>query len=479
MKKILVLLLAAVQIFASAAAFAEGKGSGGRFITQGDYMYYVPEGANNINRSIPKDNVGFFLELGGLQMDEGGNLCDKVRSLYTDIVALSEIKNKDLDWKYAVYKGDGVTEDDVLAMAVTPPDDDSAFDAAKKQLMDKGYIIADNGDVISWSKLNSKNYEIDWILFRHAADGWHVDGKIVNRASSEIVDIVVPDKPEDIPPEAYDEDDDNKKDDSEDEDKKDDNKPVKDTSINLDGAQYAYIFGYEPVIYSNEDEEGNVTHSAKVYMGMDDNVTVEQVCSMLMRLLDQENYTRGHKYKVTPSVEPYRNDWYARGLAYQCEAGGLPSEGSIPLGNVSRAMVANLVSHALKLNISEETPFGDISGNQYEEDIKKVYAYGYMVGVDNEHFAPDRVMTRAEFCKLFNNIIGRDDMELIALDADGNEYEITPADYSIVDMSPKHWAYSTCLKATSAYDDDGYVSLEKRQENIRNKLDDYDSQLLY
>ena len=57
--------------------------------------------------------------------------------------------------------------------------------------------------------------------------------------------------------------------------------------------------------------------------------------------------------------------------------------------------------------------------------------------------------------------------------------KVNKQDYSIVDMSPSHWAYKVCLKATSAYDDNGYVSFSKRQENIRNKLDEYNDQLLY
>ncbi len=463
MKRFLALLLATAILFAQTVVLAEEKGSGGRFITQGDYMYYVPDGAKGLDRNIPKGSVGFFLELSGLQLDAGGNLCDKARGLFTDIVALSELKDTTLNWKYRVDVGNGVTEDDVLNMVKVAPDDDSAFANTRKQLMDKGYIISDKGDVIPWANLNSNHYRIDWFVFKHANDGWHIDGRIVDLKSNDIVDVVVPDNPKDIPPEAYEEEE----------------KAPTDESIHLGGATYAYIFGYEPVISYGKDENGNPTHSAQVFMGMDDYVTVEQVSSMLMRLLDQENYTNGHSYAVTPSIEPYRNDWYARGLAYQCEVGGLPSEGNIPLGNVSRAMVANLVSHALKLNLTSETPFSDIAGNKYEEDIEKVYAYGYMVGLDDDHFAPDKIMTRAEFCKLFNNIIGRDKMGLTALDASGNPYEITPADYSIVDMSPNHWAYSTCLKATSAYDDNGYVSPEKRQENIRNKLDDYNSQLLY
>jgi hypothetical protein len=52
---------------------------------------------------------------------------------------------------------------------------------------------------------------------------------------------------------------------------------------------------------------------------------------------------------------------------------------------------------------------------------------------------------------------------------------VTPALYSIVDLSG-HWAESTMLKATSAYDDNGYVDITTRLSNIRNILDKYDSQ---
>lgn len=333
-------------------------------------------------------------------MDTGGNLCDKVRALFTDIVAVSELKNKNLSSKFTVVEGDGVTADDVLAMVTIVPDNDSVFENAKKQLMDKGFIIDGNGNVVPWANLNSKHYGIDWFVFKHSNDGWHIDGSIIDLSSNEIVDVVVPDNPKDILSEAYDEEkkDDDKKTDSE--DRKDTNGP-----IDLYGASFAYIFGYEPVISSYKDANGKTVSSAEIYMGMDDSVTVEQVCAMLMRLLDQENYTTGCSYKVTSSIKPYRSAWYARGLAYQCEVGGLPSDGHIQLGNVNRAMVANLVSHALKLEDTAETPFSDIEGNEYEEEIKKVYAYGYMIGVDDDRFAPDDIMTRAEFCKLFNNII--------------------------------------------------------------------------
>ena len=252
-----------------------------------------------------------------------------------------------------------------------------------------------------------------------------------------------------------------------------------DTGINLKGASYAYIFGYEPVFGSFINEKGETETYVEVEMGMDDPVTVEQVSSMLMRMLDQSGNTRNAVYPVTPAVKPHEGQWYERGLAYLCAMGGFDSETPIQTKAITRGKVAKLVSCALKLNMSKDTPFTDISGHVYEEYIKKVYRYGYMKGQSEDSFAPDDIMTRAEFCNLFNNIIGRNSMGLKALDEDGNEYTITAEDYYFVDMDPDHWAYEICLKATSAYNEDGHVDVVTRTANIRNVLDHHDAQKLH
>lgn len=459
-------------VTANSRANQYGWGSWGDWSDWGNWggsSEYDPGVASDTGSNIPSGSAAFFLQLDGLQMDTNGNVSGRPKALFTDIVATAKLVEKYRSNRYSVVIGQGVTEEDVLAEVSNPPSDDDAFDKAREQLMYKGYIRSDKGEVIPWSKLNSKHYGIDWYVFKHEDDGWHIDGRILDLATKDIIDIVVPDDPKDIPPEAYEKE----------EEKEPEKEEEKDTSINLEGARFAYIFGYEPDLTLVPGEDGSEQYTAQIHMGMNDPVTVEQVSTMLMRLLDQELYTKGTSYKVTSSVEPYRNEWFARGLAYQCTVGGLPEEGDLPLGKISRGMVAKLVSCALKLNLSKDVPFTDVAGNEYEEYIKKAYAYGYMNGVSDDRFAPDSIMTRAEFCMLFNNIIGRNDMGLTALDENGNEYKITAADYSFVDMSPEHWAYEVCLKATSAYDDNGYISLSTRQENMRNILDEFDSQLLY
>ena len=77
------------------------------------------------------------------------------------------------------------------------------------------------------------------------------------------------------------------------------------------------------------------------------------------------------------------------------------------------------------------------------------------------------LITRAEFCAIYNKIIGRDDAKLVT--ADGTE--ITAETYGFTDLDASKWYYETMLRATSAYDDDGYVDISLR--NHRNVLDDY------
>ena len=82
-------------------------------------------------------------------------------------------------------------------------------------------------------------------------------------------------------------------------------------------------------------------------------------------------------------------------------------------------------------------------------------------------FAPDDKITRAEFCTMYNRIIGRENALLV----DKNGYDITAETYGFTDLDSDEWYYEAMLRATSAYSDDGYVDVEKR--GIRNNLDDY------
>lgn len=248
--------------------------------------------------------------------------------------------------------------------------------------------------------------------------------------------------------------------------------PVPDgEEIDLNGVGYAYIFGYEPEISYEYDEATGGHLVAKVKMAPQDAVTREQVAAMIMRLIDQKYDTKGVEYTLTDNMTQHEGTWYARGLAYLASKGTFDDSTSVDTGAVTRGEVAKLVAYGLNLSEVTDTAFTDIAGSPYKRYIEIMSAYGYMQGMSDTEFQPEKVMTRAEFCSMFNQIIGREDALLES--ADG--VQVTPELYSIVDLDG-HWAKDVMLRATSAYNADGYVDVETRLANIRNDLDKYDAQ---
>lgn len=246
--------------------------------------------------------------------------------------------------------------------------------------------------------------------------------------------------------------------------------------IDLTGTGYAYIFGYEPKISYVYDEETGAGHlAAEVEMAPNDAVTREQVAAMIMRMIDQKYDTKNAQYSLTANMTQHAGTWYARGLGYLAGKGTFDGIDSVETGSVTRGEVAKLVVFGLNLTNTADAEFTDIAGNPYEDYIKIMNAYGYMQGMNDGTFQPDKVMTRAEFCSMFNQIIGRDTMGLTAQDGT----QVTPQLYSIVDLNDGAWYVDVMMKATSAYDENGLIDVETRLSNIRNILDNYDSQKMF
>lgn len=249
------------------------------------------------------------------------------------------------------------------------------------------------------------------------------------------------------------------------------------TPIDLTGTGYAYIFGYEPdhIELVWNEEEGHSEWDVQIRMAPNDSVTREQVASMIMRMIDQKYDNKSAEYPVTDNMSKLDGAWYTRGLAYEASVGAFDGVDEVTLGPVTRGEVAKLVAFGLSLTDTKETTFADIADSPYKAYIEIMNAYGYMQGLDAETFEPDRVMTRAEFCSMFNQIIGRENASLTA--ADGTV--VTPATYYFTDLHDDEWYTPVMLRATSAYDENGNVDIDTRLANIRNKLDHYDSQKLF
>jgi hypothetical protein len=253
-----------------------------------------------------------------------------------------------------------------------------------------------------------------------------------------------------------------------------------DEPIDLTGGEYAYIFGYEPDLIervSVTDDEGNESGAwnVEIRMAPEEPVTREQVAAMLMRMMDQKYDTMDADYPVTDNISAHAGTWYERGLAYLASKGAFADVDEVYTGSVTRGEVAKLISYGLNLTDRVDTSFEDIADSPYKKYIEIMDAYGYMQGESDTEFAPDKIMTRAEFCSMFNHVIGREDALLEA--ADGTV--VTPQLYYFTDLPDDAWYTPVMLRATSAYDKDGYVDIDTRLANIRNTVDKYDSQKLF
>jgi hypothetical protein len=250
--------------------------------------------------------------------------------------------------------------------------------------------------------------------------------------------------------------------------------------IDLKGIEYAYIFGYEPDLIERvtvTDDDGNESGAwnVEIRMAPEDPVTREQVAAMLMRMMDQKYDTMDADYPVTDNIAAHAGTWYERGLAYLASKGAFDDVDEVYTGSVTRGEVAKLISYGLNLTDRVDTAFEDIADSPYKQYIETMDAYGYMQGESDTVFAPDKLMTRAEFCSMFNHVIGREDALLEA--ADGTV--VTPQLYYFIDLPDDAWYTPVMLRATSAYDKNGYVDIETRLANIRNTVDKYDSQKLF
>lgn len=211
-------------------------------------------------------------------------------------------------------------------------------------------------------------------------------------------------------------------------------------------SDYAYIFGYNDVT-----------------MGAEGPLLRSEVSAMVHRLVKQNGKLGDFVYDASnPSFADIAGEWFQSGIEFVNHRGGFAiaeGENVMPYVQVTRGEAFKIV--ALGLGFTTNT---SLSNDEY---ALLLYELGYLVGDENGNLNAGSNITRAEFCTLYNRIIGRQDA--ILEDKDGNA--ITAETYGFTDMPDSTiWYYADMIRATSAYKD-GYVDIELR--GIRNVLDDY------
>lgn len=380
----------------------------------------------------------FYIQRFGIQMDKDGTVTSQAKSYFTPCVYTDKLTTKRRSTDYTiVYQKDKVSSDDVIKEVVNKPDDTKIFDIVKSTYENKGYILSSNGKVVDWSKFNTDNYEIRWYVLK-LEDIWHIDGVIVEIETQKPVQIPSEEDPDYIPPEEVG---------KEEEDNTNSNtgtSPV----IPQYTSDFAYIFGYNDTT-----------------MGAEGPLLRSEVSAMIYRLVKQNNKLGGFVYNEsnTPVFSDIAGEWFRSAMEFMNYRGAFDvnkGEDVLPYTPVTRGETFKLVCIGLGFTNDKNLSVDDYA--------KIMYDAGYIEGDENGNLNVSQPITRAEFCTIYNRVIGRDDALLITADGE----EITPETYGFTDLSKKEWYCETMLKATSAYDKDGYVDIELR--GIRNNLDDYE-----
>ncbi len=210
-------------------------------------------------------------------------------------------------------------------------------------------------------------------------------------------------------------------------------------------SNFAYIYGY------SDDT-----------MAADNNLLRSEVSAMVHRLVKQNNKLGGFVYNEAdePAFDDIEGEWFRSGIEYMNYKGAFADNSSVyPYVSVTRGETFKIICLGLD--------FTDKTNLSYDDYASILYNAGYIQGDENGNLNIWNLITRAEFCTIYNKIIGRENAKLVT--ADG--IEITPETYGFTDLDESKWYYETMLRATSAYDDEGYVDIELR--NHRNVLDDY------
>ena len=102
------------------------------------------------------------------------------------------------------------------------------------------------------------------------------------------------------------------------------------------------------------------------------------------------------------------HSWAAAAIEQAAKRGwmkGYTSNVFAPDRPVSRAEMATILARWQQLHSTDDAAFTDTAGHWAAADIAAVQQAGYMQGMPNGHFAPNRALSRAEAVTLFNRVL--------------------------------------------------------------------------
>lgn len=169
-------------------------------------------------------------------------------------------------------------------------------------------------------------------------------------------------------------------------------------------------------------------------------ITRAEVSQLLSRLLDAP----ARKAPVAFSdVDP--DAWYAKAVSELAGLGYLKggTDGKFrPNAPITRAEMAALLVRFAEGEADAAASFSDVPATHWAYDaINTAAAYGWINGVGDGRFSPDRPITRAEAAKLMCAVLGRSADKVALAMGLGRQF---------ADVTADHWAYAYIADASTA-----------------------------
>ena len=214
-------------------------------------------------------------------------------------------------------------------------------------------------------------------------------------------------------------------------------------------SSYAYIYGYNDAT-----------------MGPENYVLRGEVSAMLHRTVKQNNKLGDFQYdkSAKPPFEDIGGRWDRSAIEFMTHKKAFDTSVPYvyPREAITRGEACKLV--CLGLGFTEDETL------TYEEyalilNDSKINGTRIIVGYDDYNLGLGDKLLRAQFCTMFNRILGRAEAKLETKSRE----TITAETYGFQDL-PEKWYYEDVLRATSSYDEEGYVDMSKRKSKF--ELDD-------
>jgi len=164
------------------------------------------------------------------------------------------------------------------------------------------------------------------------------------------------------------------------------------------------LIPFSPVhhAYMIGDTNGNIRPGASI--------TRAEVATIFFRLIT-DDYRTQMWTQANPFPDVQINDWFNNAVSTMANAGvivGMPDGSFQPNRAITRAEFAVAMTRFFEdLPMHGQTMFPDIRGHWAAEEINAAARMGWVTGMPNGNFEPDRAITRAEAAALVNRILLR------------------------------------------------------------------------